>query len=67
MNLNTATAHCLRSVDTDEVCPLCLARYAAAVESICATCEAPSCPDCAELVPGTGEVLCFACHGPTKH
>ncbi|MDB4990539.1 MAG: hypothetical protein JWN04_5717 [Myxococcaceae bacterium] len=50
-----------------EVCPLCLARYAAAVECICVACEAPSCPDCAERLPGTQSMLCYACPVPTKH
>lgn len=55
------------SLASDEVCPLCLARYAGADESICTVCEAPSCPDCATLVPDSAEVCCYACHGPTKH
>jgi len=50
-----------------EVCPLCLARYAASAECICVACEAPSCPDCAEALPGTPDVLCYACPVPTKH
>jgi hypothetical protein len=51
----------------DEVCPLCLARYAAALERVCIVCEAPSCPDCAETLAGTDDVLCFACPSPTRH
>lgn len=47
-----------------EVCPLCLGRYAAALEIICASCEAPSCPECAAPIAGTSEVLCYACHVP---
>ncbi|MDB4976930.1 MAG: hypothetical protein JWN48_5271 [Myxococcaceae bacterium] len=50
-----------------EVCPLCLARYAAAEECICVACEAPSCPDCASPMPGTNSMLCYACPVPTKH
>jgi hypothetical protein len=50
-----------------EVCPLCLGRYAAVVECICAACEAPSCPECAAVISGTSEVLCYACHVPTTH
>lgn len=50
-----------------EVCPLCLSRYAAMVECICAACEAPSCPECAAPVAGTSEVVCYACHVPTAH
>jgi hypothetical protein len=50
-----------------EVCPLCLARYAAVDECICVACEAPSCPDCAEQMPGTESMLCYACPVPTKH
>jgi hypothetical protein len=50
-----------------EVCPLCLGRYAAALECICAACEAPSCPECAAPIAGTPEVLCYACHVPTTH
>ena len=51
----------------DEVCPLCLTRYAAALECVCIVCEAPSCPDCAETLAGTDDVLCFACPSPTRH
>ena len=50
-----------------EVCPLCLSRYEAVAEAICVSCEAPSCPDCAELMPGTESMLCYACPVPTKH
>ncbi|HEX5660419.1 MAG TPA: hypothetical protein VFX59_24660 [Polyangiales bacterium] len=50
-----------------EVCPLCLSRYAAVVECICAACEAPSCPECAAPIAGTPKVLCSACHVPTTH
>jgi hypothetical protein len=67
MNLTTTTPNCGCTISVDEVCPLCLGRYAPAVEQICSECEAPSCPDCAEVVPSSGDVLCFACHGPTKH
>jgi hypothetical protein len=55
------------SADGAEVCPLCLARYAAELECICIACEAPSCPDCAETLPGTRDVVCYACPVPTKH
>jgi hypothetical protein len=51
----------------DEVCPLCLSRYASSAEQICVACEAPSCPDCVELTPSSGQALCYACHGSTKH
>jgi hypothetical protein len=50
-----------------EVCPLCLSRYAAVVECICAACEAPSCPECAAPIAGTTKVVCYACHVPTTH
>ncbi len=50
-----------------EVCPLCMSRYAAVVECICAACEAPSCPECAAPIAGTPQVLCYACHVPTTH
>ncbi|HEY6878713.1 MAG TPA: hypothetical protein VI299_11875 [Polyangiales bacterium] len=50
-----------------EVCPLCLGRYAAVVECVCAACEAPSCPECAVPIAGTHEVVCYACHVPTTH
>ena len=65
MNIIATDMH--SALPGDEVCPLCLARYAGVDESICTTCEAPSCPDCATAEPSTGDVLCFACHGPTKH
>jgi hypothetical protein len=68
MNLDTLTLDCHSAASVrDEVCPLCLGRYAAAVECICDKCEAPSCPDCAEVTPDTDNVVCYACHGPTKH
>jgi hypothetical protein len=67
MTMNTSTILRTRSCHADEVCPLCLGRYAAAAECICVSCEAPSCPDCAELLEGSSEPLCFACHGPTRH
>jgi len=75
MDLAPATCPCahdaLEAASTshhhDEVCPLCFARYASALECVCIVCEAPSCPDCAEPLPGTRDVLCFACPSPTKH
>lgn len=45
----------------DEVCPLCLDRYAAVDECLCVVCEAPSCPGCAELLDTTGRMRCYAC------
>jgi hypothetical protein len=50
-----------------EVCPLCLGRYAAALELVCAGCEAPACPECAAPIAGTPQVLCYACVVPTAH
>jgi hypothetical protein len=75
MDLAPANCSCVESaeeagstsLDHDEVCPLCLGRYAAALECVCIVCEAPSCPDCAEQLPGTTDVLCFACPTPTRH
>ena len=65
MTMNTTISRTLRAMRDDEVCPLCLSRYAAAMEQICVSCEAPSCPECVEHVEGTA--LCFACHGPLHH
>jgi hypothetical protein len=53
--------------EQEEVCPLCLSRYAASLEQTCASCEAPSCPDCVARVPGSNRVVCFACPCPTTH
>lgn len=66
MTMHTTTSPCPRYV-SEEVCPLCLGRYSTASERICASCEAPSCPECAAPIPGSAEVLCFACHGTTRH
>ena len=67
MTMNTTAIHQARAFCADEVCPLCLGRYAAAAEKICVSCEAPSCPECVEHLKGGSEALCFACHGPTRH
>lgn len=64
MNLEKLTTKG-RALSVDDACPLCLARYALEDEQMCSSCEAHSCPDCAEVV-ATGEVICFACQ-PTKH
>jgi hypothetical protein len=50
-----------------EACPLCLGRYSTLVDYVCASCEAPSCPECAVPIAGTPQVLCYACHVPTTH
>ena len=65
--MNLATVEQALIGGSDEVCPLCLGRYAASAECICVACEAPSCPDCAESIPGTLDVRCFACHVPITH
>jgi hypothetical protein len=67
MTMNASTLHTAHSYRHEEVCPLCLGRYAASAERICVACEAPSCPDCAEDVEEGPEALCFACHGSTRH
>jgi hypothetical protein len=63
----TTATQAARYQRDDEVCPLCLGRYAASAEVVCVECEAPSCPDCVESIRGSGDALCFACHGPTRH
>lgn len=50
----------------DEVCPLCLDRYAAVDECTCIVCHAPSCPGCAELLDAHGTMRCYAC-APVAH
>lgn len=67
MTMNTSTHQHARAICNDEICPLCLSRYAASAEQICISCEAPSCPGCVEQVEGGDDALCFACHGPTRH
>lgn len=45
----------------DEVCPLCLVRYAQVDECTCVVCNSYSCPGCAELLDTSGRMRCYAC------
>jgi hypothetical protein len=51
----------------DEVCPLCLDRYAQVDECTCVVCHAPSCPGCAELLDTSGRMRCYACAPVARH
>jgi hypothetical protein len=51
----------------DEVCPLCLVRYAQVDECTCVVCKAPSCPGCAELLDTSGRMRCYACAPVARH
>jgi hypothetical protein len=51
----------------DEVCPLCLDRYAVVDECTCVVCDAASCPGCAEMLDPQGTMRCYACAPVASH
>src|SRR4051812_4113489 len=59
--MQAPSASFVQALSAEEVCPLCLDRYAAADECTCVMCEAPSCPGCAEELDADGAMRCFAC------
>jgi len=59
--MQAPSASFVEALSAEEVCPLCLDRYAAADECTCVMCEAPSCPGCAEELDADGAMRCFAC------